>query len=325
MAPVNKTTILALLSLISSLAALWQQSAILLMLNGIQYHRRRQMLLNVIERPLERRRRGGRDVSRQFWIRPGRVKTWWENFMNDTVVANEWRENFRMSKFSFLILCNEVRPFLEKESTVMREPLSVETQVAITLYFLSDEGRYRKITNAFDVGKSTLSKTVRSVCQVMSKEYRQKYIKLPCTQEEVESLADGLYRSHNCPRCIGAIDGMHIPIQQPKQNATDVLNRKDFYSFNGQAACDYSYKFIDVVVRWPASVHDSRMFTNSDFYKQVSNGDIPKNPKAIVEGADPVPICVLGDPAYPFMPFLMKEYAGGGVTKEEHFCGYKVC
>ena len=54
MAPANKTTILALLSLISSLAALWQQSAILLMVNGIQYHRRRQMLLNLIERPLER-------------------------------------------------------------------------------------------------------------------------------------------------------------------------------------------------------------------------------------------------------------------------------
>ena len=78
MAPVNKTTILMLLSLISSLAALWQQNAILLLVNGIQYCRRRQMLLNLIERPLERRRRGRRDVSRQFWIRPGRVKTWWE-------------------------------------------------------------------------------------------------------------------------------------------------------------------------------------------------------------------------------------------------------
>ena len=38
------------------------------------------MLLNLNERPLERRRRGRRNVSRQFWIRPGRVKTWWENF-----------------------------------------------------------------------------------------------------------------------------------------------------------------------------------------------------------------------------------------------------
>ena len=89
MAPVNKTTILALLSLISPLAALSQQSATFIMVNGIQYLRRRQMLINLIERPLERRRRGRRDVSRQLWIRPERVRTWCENFMNDTVVANE--------------------------------------------------------------------------------------------------------------------------------------------------------------------------------------------------------------------------------------------
>ena len=47
------------------------------------------MLLNLIERPLEPRRRGRRDVSRQFWIRPGSLKTCRKNFMNDTVVANE--------------------------------------------------------------------------------------------------------------------------------------------------------------------------------------------------------------------------------------------
>ena len=74
----------------------------------------------------------------------------------------------------FFILSSKVRPCLEKESTVMREPVSVETQVVITLYYLLDEGRYRQIANAFGVGKSTVSKTVRSVCQVLSKEYHQK-------------------------------------------------------------------------------------------------------------------------------------------------------
>ena len=282
------------------------------------------MLLRLIERPLEHRRRGRRSVIRQLWVRPGRVKTWWENFMDDTVVASEWRENFRMKKDSFLNLCNELRPFLEKKSTTMREPLSVETQVAIALYYLSEEGRYRKIANAFGVGKSTVSETVRNVCNVISKECGPKYIKLPSTIEEVESLSDGFYKTHNFPQCIGAIDGTHIPIKQPKENPTDFMNRKDFYSFNVQAACDYSYKFFDVVVRWPGSVHDSRMFTNSELYKKLNEGKIPKNPKVIVKGVDPVPICLLGDPAYPLMPFLMKEYAGGGRTKEEQFFGFKL-
>ena len=31
----------------------------------------------------------------------------------------------------------------------MRDSVTVETQVAITLYYLSDEGRLRKVANAF--------------------------------------------------------------------------------------------------------------------------------------------------------------------------------
>ena len=43
-------------------------------------------------------------------------------------------------------------------------------QVAITLYYLSDKGRYRKVANAFGVARSTVSKVVRRVCFVISKE-----------------------------------------------------------------------------------------------------------------------------------------------------------
>ena len=38
-----------------------------------------------------------------------------------------------------------IRPYLTKQRTVMREPLSVETQVAVTLCYLSDERCYRKV------------------------------------------------------------------------------------------------------------------------------------------------------------------------------------
>ena len=83
---------------------------------------------------------------RGLWVRPGRSKVWWNNFLNDVVVPSEWRENFRMSKETFMSLCNELRPFLQKQSTAMRDALSVETQVAATLYYLADEGRFRKLS-----------------------------------------------------------------------------------------------------------------------------------------------------------------------------------
>ena len=49
--------------------------------------------------------------------------------MNNVTVASEWKENFRMSKTTFLDLRDDLRPLLEKKTTKMRHPLSMETQV----------------------------------------------------------------------------------------------------------------------------------------------------------------------------------------------------
>ena len=49
-------------------------------------------------------------------------------------------------------------PFITKNNTTFRKPVSVEKQVAVTLYYLADGGRMRKIANAFGLGKATVSK-----------------------------------------------------------------------------------------------------------------------------------------------------------------------
>ena len=229
-----------------------------------------------------------------------------------------------MAKTNFFKLCDELRPFLERKVTNMRMPVAVEKQVAVTLYYIADEGRLRKVANAFGLAKSTVSVIGRRVCSRISDVLGPKYITLPKNETELHDAVTNFYNKHGFPQCFGAIDGTHIYIKQPSEIPMDYLNRKNRYSLNVQALCDYKYCFIDVVIKWPGSVHDSRIFYNSNLNLLLRNGAIPPLYKQLTPDSEPVPVCILGDPAYPLLPYLMKEFPASGNTVQEQFFGYKL-
>ena len=120
----------------------------------------------------------------------------------------------------------------------MQAPLGVKTRVAITLYYLCNKGRHRKVANAFGIGRSTVSTIIKEVTELISKKLGPKFIKFPTT-EEVEKSVNLFYKQHGFSQCLGAIDGTHVNIKQPLENYTDYLNRKGQHSINIQAVCDY--------------------------------------------------------------------------------------
>ena len=79
-----------------------------------------------------------------------------------------------------------------------------------------------------------------------------------------------------------------------------------------------------MVVKWPRSVHDARVFSNSSLNLLLRDKIIHPSSKVIVENEPSVHICLLGDPAYPLLPFIMKEFANGVRTPEEQFFGYRL-
>lgn len=115
-----------------------------------------------------------------------------------------------MSRSSFYSLCDQLAPFLECQSTILRQPVEVNQKVALTLYYLADEGRMRQTANAFGLARSTVSLIVRRVCSTIVECLGPQLIRLPTTEAEVKDKVKKFSDRFGFPQCFGAVDGTHI-------------------------------------------------------------------------------------------------------------------
>ena len=90
-----------------------------------------------------------------------------------------------------------------------------------------------------------------------------------------------------------------------------------------QAVVDYRGWFMDAYIGWPGKVHDARVLVNSSLYRKAMSGTLLPDWKRTISGVQ-VPLVVLGDPAYPALPWLMKPYPETAqITAEERRFNYR--
>jgi len=111
---------------------------------------------------------------------------------------------------------------------------------------------------------------------------------------------------------IGAIGGTNIPIIAPREVPADYYNRKGFYSIILQAVVNSSYKFWNVNIGWAGRVHDARVFANSTIYALFQSGNLLGNELDRSFNGTTISHFLIGDAAYPLMPWLMKPFRDNG-------------
>ena len=157
------------------------------------------------------------------------------------------------------------------------------------------------------------------MCKAIVKLLLPKYITFPNGTRLQHVMAGFLSRGF--PQCAGAIGGTHIPVEAPAENASDYYNRKGWHSviLQGTGTVDHEGLFTDIYTGWPGRVHDARVFSNSGLYSKAESGSLLPNCAQSLSGVS-VPCFLVGDPAYPLRPWLMKPFINTGCLTPQQQC-----
>ncbi|XP_065435901.1 uncharacterized protein LOC135979501 isoform X1 [Chrysemys picta bellii] len=255
-------------------------------------------------------------VERRFWARETSTD-WWDRIVLQIWDESQWLRNFRMRKGTFLELCELLSPALKRKDTRMRAALTVQKRVAIALWKLATPDSYPSVANHFGVGKSTVGVAVMQVANAIVELLLSKVV----TLGNVQVIIDG-FAAMGFPNCGGAICGTHIPILGPAHQASQYINRKGYFSMVLQALVNHRGRFTNINVGWPGKGHDARVFRNSGLFRWLQEGIYFPDHKITVGDVE-MPVVILGDPAYPLMPWLMKPYTGV-LDREKELFNYRL-
>ncbi|KAH7976923.1 hypothetical protein HPB52_021500 [Rhipicephalus sanguineus] len=147
----------------------------------------------------------------------------------DETLPNLWeayfKRWFRVSAATFRYIVESCRSDLQRVDTTMREAISVEKGVAVSLYRLCSTAEDRTIAELFAIGRSTVNLLYKEFCKAILKNLEDDWVKMPSPADMEEHMRE-FFAVTGFPQGVGALDGCHFPVSPPKKYASDYYNYK---------------------------------------------------------------------------------------------------
>ena len=213
------------------------------------------------------------------------------HYFDASIPGDYFRRQLRLSRNTFAMLLNILRPRLTKQNTCLR--VTGKKILALGMYHLAHANSYVTIGPNFNVGKTTVIEAVEDVVDALC-DIKHKYIKSPSTNREILATRQTFENLTNLPDLVGAIDGTHIKIETPTESGPDYFRRLQQHDVVVQAVADGEKRFLGVAAGSPGSMHDSRVLRNSVLYRRINNSEFLLGPIVRVGGRE-VKHILLGD------------------------------
>ena len=136
----------------------------------------------------------------------------------------------------------------------------------------------------------------------------RRYIHFPRSRRETAEAIEQFKVFCQCriPQVLGNLDGTHIPIEHlTLMEKQIILVENNVTLFTDKDLLEQIFFFLNLATGFLGSCHDARNFRNTSLYMQAENGEILTKPEDVIENSRVTPL-VLGDEAYPLLPWLIK-------------------
>ncbi|KAM0734487.1 Protein ANTAGONIST OF LIKE HETEROCHROMATIN PROTEIN 1 [Formica fusca] len=184
-------------------------------------------------------------------------------------------ENFKnylqMDNSTFEYILNLIRPYIQKQDTVMRECITAEERLAATLRFLTTGRSLQDLKFSTSISAPVLCHIIPETYWAIFSALKKKFLKFPESKEDWLHIAKEFEEKWNFINCGGALDGKHIRIVQPRNTGAQYYNYKHFYSIVLMALVNANYELIFIDVGKNGRISDGGVIECTEFYKRLQS------------------------------------------------------